>query len=338
MNRHNILVIGNGFDLYHNLKTQYIDFVNYTKTIKKPDATRRIRGICQENIFIRCFQKIANEKQYWIDCEKEIESIIFLIKKIINDRRVFSHSVDHFMISRESTTLYSDEFDKLMLMNKLIKRCNGARILLNDELFTQYNWIDKEKVMNILKYELEELIYVFRYYLENNVMNQNIEKLSDQVLEIEPEYIVNFNYTYTCEKYGIKRDNVCYIHGSIQDKNMVLGIRDIDEKDIETIYFKKFFQRLQKHTDVIQWDRFIEYRGLGSKFNIANTYFFGHSLSNTDGDLIRNIYENSCKINIFHLSSYKDYEQKVINLIDTLGKESVIQGIYLGKINFIPIK
>ena len=83
MNSHNILVIGNGFDLYHNLKTQYIDFVNYTRTIKKPDSTRRIRGICQENIFIRCFQKIAKENQHWIDCEKEIESIVFLIKKII---------------------------------------------------------------------------------------------------------------------------------------------------------------------------------------------------------------------------------------------------------------
>ena len=163
MNSHNILVIGNGFDLYHNLKTQYIDFVNYTRTIKKPDSTRRIRGICQENIFIRCFQKIAKENQHWIDCEKEIESIVFLIKKIINDRKVFSYSVDHYMILRDSTSLYSEEFEKLMLMNKLIKGCNGARILLNDELFTQYNWINKEKVMNI-----PELVHQTRIFSSNS--------------------------------------------------------------------------------------------------------------------------------------------------------------------------
>lgn len=338
MNSHNILVIGNGFDLYHNLKTQYIDFVNYTRTIKKPDSTRRIRGICQENIFIRCFQKIAKENQHWIDCEKEIESIVFLIKKIINDRKVFSYSVDHYMILRDSTSLYSEEFEKLMLMNKLIKRCNGARILLNDELFTQYNWINKEKVMNILKKELEDLIFVFRYYLENSVMNQNIEKLSDQIIKIDPEYILNFNYTHTYEKYGIKRDDVCYIHGSVQDNNMVLGIRDIDEKDIDSIHFKKFFQRIHKHTDVIQWDRFGEYLSFSKTMSEATTYFFGHSLSKTDGDIIRSIYENSRNIIIFHLNGLKDYEEKVINLIDTLGKENVVQGLYSGRIEFIPIK
>ncbi len=41
---------------------------------------------------------------------------------------------------------------------------------------------------------------------------------------------------------------------------------------------------------------------------------------------------------IFHLNGQKDYEEKVINLIDTLGKENVIQGIYSGRIEFIPIK
>lgn len=119
---------------------------------------------------------------------------------------------------------------------------------------------------------------------------------------------------------------------------MVLGIRDVDEKDINSIYFKKFFQRIQKHTDVIQWDKFGVKCSLSGTERNATTYFFGHSLSNNDGDLINDIYENSRKIIIFHLESRKDYEQKVINLIDTLGKESVIQGMYSGKIEFVPIK
>ena len=38
------------------------------------------------------------------------------------------------------------------------------------------------------------------------------------------------------------------------------------------------------------------------------------------------------------MESRKDYEQKVINLIDSLGKENVIQGMYSGKIEFVPIK
>lgn len=33
MGRHKILVIGNGFDLYHGLKTNYIDFVRFSEKI-----------------------------------------------------------------------------------------------------------------------------------------------------------------------------------------------------------------------------------------------------------------------------------------------------------------
>ncbi len=132
--------------------------------------------------------------------------------------------------------------------------------------------------------------------------------------------------------------DICYIHGSVQDNNMVLGIRDIDETNMDSIYFKKFFQRIQKHTDVIQWDRFGKIQSLTETTREAITYFFGHSLSKTDGDLIRSIYVSSQKIIIFYLKRHNDYEQKVINLIDTLGKEVVIQGMYSGQIEFIPIK
>ena len=120
---------------------------------------------------------------------------------------------------------------------------------------------------------------------------------------------------------------------------MVLGIRDVNEKDIDSIYFKKFFQRIQKHTDVIKWDRFGQ-RSLSDTRREATTYFLGHSLSNTDGDIIRNIYDNSEKIIVFYLNkpNKMDYEQKIINLIDTLGKTDVIQGMYSERIVFMPIK
>ena len=297
MSNANILVIGNGFDLYHGLKTNYIDFVRFSKELSKTDKGTKGRKWVISNSFIRCFINVVSENQNWIDCEKEIEIIVTMFLKIMHDRNVFDNIP--YCIEKDNTSLESYEFDRLKLMNRFCEKSNTKKIELRDNY---------------------------------------IKKMSNQIEEINPDYVINFNYTNTYEHYGINRKNVCYVHGSVQDNNMVLGIRDIDEKDINSIYFKKFFQRIQKHTDVIQWDRFIEDHGLGSKFNIANTYFFGHSLSNTDGDLIRSIYENSCKINIFHLNIQKDYEQKVINLIDTLGKESVIQGIYSGKIKFIPIK
>lgn len=332
MSNANILVIGNGFDLYHGLKTNYIDFVRFSKELSKTDKGTKGRKWVISNSFIRCFINVVSENQNWIDCEKEIEIIVTMFLKIMHDRNVFDNIP--YCIEKDNTSLESYEFDRLKLMNRFCEKSNTKKIELRDNYIKTYVGIDKNLMMEKLKVDLNDLIKLFKYYLEERVINQSVEKMSNQIEEINPDYVINFNYTNTYEHYGINRKNVCYVHGSVQDNNMVLGIRDIDEKDINSIYFKKFFQRIQKHTDVIQWDRFIEDHGLGSKFNIANTYFFGHSLSNTDGDLIRSIYENSCKINIFHLNIQKDYEQKVINLIDTLGKESVIQGIYSGKIKF----
>lgn len=357
MNNPNILVIGNGFDLYHDLKTNYIDFVEFAKELTISTQGTKGRYLAISNSFVNCFIKVASENQSWIDCEKEIEIIVTMILKILYDRNVFATNSPY--IVKDKSSLYSYEFERLKLMDKFCSKSmlkalmfrekafmlwgkvlmlRGQAIMFRNRYFRTYEGIDKNMILETLKCDLNDLIQLFKYYLEEKVINQSVTKLSNQIENIKPDYVINFNYTNTYEHYGINRQDVCYIHGSVEDDNMVLGIRDIDEKDINSIHFKKFFQRIQKHTDIIQWDKFGVNNSLSGTERNANTYFFGHSLSNNDGDLIKNIYENSRKIIIFHMESQKDYEQKIINLIDTLGKESVIQGMYSGKIEFVPIK
>lgn len=67
-------------------------------------------------------------------------------------------------------------------------------------------------------------------------------------------------------------------------------------------------------------------------------YDICHSLSNTDGDIIRKIYNYSDKIIIFYMLEDNDYEKKIINLIGTLGKNEAMEGLYDQKIMFIPIE
>lgn len=336
MSSPNILVIGNGFDLYHGMKTNYIDFVRFSKELIKIKERVDGRKWAINNSFIRCFIRIALENQSWIDCEKEIEIIVTMILKILYDKNVFN--ANSIYIEKNKSSLTSYEFARLKLMNKFYKRTNEERIEFQDKFFKVYLGIDKDLIMETLIKDLNDLIKLFKYYLEKNVINQPVTRLSKQIGNINPDYVINFNYTNTYEHYDINRQDVCYIHGSVQDNNMVLGIRDIDEKNINSIYFKKFFQRIQKHTDIIKWDRFGMNLSLSGVERNATTYFFGHSLSDNDGDLIKNIYENSQKVIIFYMKNKRDYEQKVINLIDTLGKESVIQGMYSGKIEFVPIE
>ena len=337
MSNRNVLVIGNGFDLYHGLKTNYIDFVRFAKElIDLGGKGTKGRKWAISNSFIKCFIKVATENQSWIDCEKEIEVIVTMFSKILFDRSVFDAIPNH--IEKNFTSLKSFEFERLKLMNKFCEQVSSQTIVFQKQYFKVYQGIDKELIIETLKRDLNDLIKLFKYYLEENVINQSVTQLSKQIESINPDYVINFNYTNTYEHYGINRQDVCYIHGSVQDNNMVLGIRDIDEKDINAIHFKKFFQRIQKHTDIIQWDRFGENQSLTETIREATTYFFVYFLSKTDGDLIRSVYENSCKMIIFHLDRHKDYEEKIINLIDSLGKDTVIDGMYSGKIKFEQIK
>lgn len=338
MKNYNILVIGNGFDLYHGLKTNYMDFVRFCKELIETEKGIKGRNWAISNSFVKCFINVASENQSWIDCEREIEAIVTMFLKILFDRNVFDTSIGYNHIQKNNTSLSSSEFERLKLMNRFCEKSTKMTITLRDNYFKTYAGIDKKLIMEKLKEDLNSLINLFKYYLEKEIVNQTIERKSKQIEEISLDYVINFNYTNTCEEYGVNRQDICYIHGSVQENNIVLGIRDIDEKDINSIYFKKFFQRMQKHTDIIRWDEFegdISFSGISKNIN---TYFFGHSLSNNDGDLIRNIYENSCKITIFHLKTHNDYEQKIINLIETLGKEIVVQGIHSRKIEFIPIE
>ena len=69
--------------------------------------------------------------------------------------------------------------------------------------------------------ELVEWVKENTSLILENVIDQPVSRFSNQIQEIHPDYVINFNYTNTCEQYGINVQDICYIHGSVQDNNMV---------------------------------------------------------------------------------------------------------------------
>ena len=76
-----ILVLGNGFDLAHDLKTTYRNFLDYCSKNKMNDKQY------SQNIWIQHFINKPKLGNTWIDLEKEIYNILilFLHKNIIFD-------------------------------------------------------------------------------------------------------------------------------------------------------------------------------------------------------------------------------------------------------------
>ena len=112
---------------------------------------------------------------------------------------------------------------------------------------------------------------------------------------------------------------------------MVLGFDDDDPKELDFIYFKKYFQRVQKLTG------YFDYELLGrNKQGIVwrpTIHFYGLSMNKTDGDMIRDLWDLSPRFVIYYLDP-DDYAQKVINLIDIFGKD-IITEIQKQNITFI---
>ena len=329
----NVLVIGNGFDLYHELPTRYIDFVNYTKKVSdgKKHCDSKIEEICTNNVFIKYFQAVARDNHGWIDCELEIQNIVEVIDKLLSN----DGSTDGIFRKINESYFTQHEISALKIMDKFIFVDYIQKMFqIQPTYYSEFKRVDKEKFWRDMKVELNDLIFAFQYYLNYEVNKKDVTKRSPQLSNIEFDYVVNFNYTKTCGLYEkIKWENIFFIHGSAskEPNNMVLGIKDDECEKLDFVYFKKYFQRIQKLTGILNEEKF--YSNIKGVMDMATTYFFGHSLSSTDGDVIRKIRKLSKQMIIYHYNQ-EDYEQKVINLIDIFGKEQSVEMIQTGFIKF----
>ncbi len=319
----NILVIGNGFDLYHGLKTGYYDFVKYAEKTKY-----------NENLFIKYFVKVINENDGWIDCEGEMEYLINLfqtfLKSLVQNN---GREIDEVNISNY-------DLEILKYFDFVISQ--SGYNLVSEKITFKKGYIDPKKFIEIIRSDLEVLIEVFKNYLKEVVVLKDIKIRSRQLLEIKFDYVVNFNYTDTCKLYKVNDDDIFYVHGSIKDENMVLGIKDSNDEDLDFVYFKKYFQRVQKHTGLLDRTRFApsnipKVLSDGSySYNLTVVYFFGHSLSNTDGYIIRDLEVLAGRIVIYYRNQ-EDYENKVVNIISVFGKRRALELLDSKKITFMEL-
>ncbi len=361
----NVLLVGNGFDIAHNLKTSYIDFLSlmkgwdgfYRKYKRHPlmdDASgiieddencviddfsaldsniiEKLNYIIQNNSWVKYYCKCGAEMDGWIDFEKEIDQVIDIFNALINGT-YHKHAL---------TKVVFDQYCSIV----------GANVVLADKYRVGRIRIKKKTLLNDLRKEFDEFIEALELYLYEFVYkNMNVTQLK-QIKNINADYVISFNYTLTEKIYGIKDENVHHIHGKIREdssvgtNNMVLGIdeREYDEK--EFVYYMKYFQRIQKRTG-IRYKKIINRRYVNSLGQSVRSpfelYIYGHSLDITDEDILKYVIgdkknENEIalkpkKVIIFYYDQ-ADYEQKVINLINLYGRTIIEKYIENGKFEF----
>lgn len=343
----NVLVIGNGFDLAHGLNTRYDDFIQYIKNaidddsfIQKQDDREFVRKCIETNGFLKYFLDYTNEVPGWVDLEK-------LIKEVVNYFEIFFENSNDFVNARNSIELDTmnnrmpnqmirviDCIYKFNLFDRDDSRPHMISKRMNPIYHTNSYGLNKREILKFLKAQLDEVIELLQRYLIYATEDlDRIDKIQ-QIADIKPRYVISFNYTNTYKLYGINENDVFHVHGKLgsDPNNMVLGFNDEDPENLDFVYFKKYFQRIQKLTGYINEARLIDRDADLTPNPII--HFYGHSMDKTDGDIIVKL-RSLARGFVIYTYNQEDYEQKVINLIDVFGKKDATELIQTKFIKFV---
>lgn len=282
------------------------------------------------------FENRKSIKKNWTDFESEIGFVITELENYISKASNNYNSIsgefflpDHY---------YNDLPRNFKVLQKtyLSKYVDITKVSLN--LF-----------VSELEKDLEKLIFAFEIYISEYVNSIKVDKINFDIEKLKINKVISFNYSDTFERvYAQNYANKIeydYIHGkAIKHENynknkLVLGINEYlseNEKNsnIRFIRFKKYFQRIHKKTG----SAYIDWLNTINDYTDENGLFiFGHSLDETDGDVLRKLILNT---NINTTIFYKDrrmYAQQIANLVKVIGQDNLINftGGSKGKIQFI---
>lgn len=299
-----------------------------------------------DNTWYSYFNHICELKsikgENWIDFESEIRYILQRIDEKTNN------------LNDKISEIFEEIHKEIDAKMNLFKKYYDKRSV-NDDVKKDSLRAFRQIVYN----DLERIIRALELYLGKYVDEIEIDRRIPEIEEAKPDYVINFNYTNTYERV-YNNATVFHIHGAcdiarpFEKNNMVLGIDEywgIDDRDTHTNFtiFKKFAQRIQKHTGIENYkylneiNRFYEKnkeRWTGNvdmntthPVGVSYVYIFGHSLDITDKDILSGfIGADSTSVIVYCYD--KGVEGELIaSTIRLIGEEQLLK-----KVNCVPPK
>lgn len=310
------------------------------------EVLNEFHELIQENIWYCYFSEIYKKKYIkgdnWIDFESEIR---YIIKQIDENSENLNDEISEIF----KIIIERNRDDK---MNLFIDVYKGRMINEDDKqsirLFRQIIYRDLERITRALELYLGKFIDMIE-----------IDKRIPEIDRIRPDYVINFNYTSTYERV-YNNAIVFHIHGncdinrSADKNNMVLGIDEYwegNDRNLHTNFtiFKKFAQRIQKHTGIENYKYLSEinkhYEKNREKWSgnvdistthpngISYVHIFGHSLDITDKDILAGfVGAESTSVTVYCYDKGTEGEL-IVNTIKLIGEE-----LLLKKVNNVPPK
>lgn len=341
--RNRIVIVGNGFDLAHGLKSQYGDFLKFylkEKWDKRNHFMRNNQPVFEDDLVKLFLNKsgdhFENQIQNLFEQSTSFKSIIE--SGLISFGTEFKKSSVRFEFkSRFINEIVKDQnwsdFEATYF-NLLEKNVNELKInnpIPPDELnkdfeklrleFINYlNQINSENDRSILKRNSNLEFLIDKFYYEKNLSKNSITSKSKSFydLELNEVKILNFNYTDILSDYlGRRKNDEIKIHGTLSiSDNIVFGYGDeqnesyqIMEKTGDNEYLK--YQKSSYYSQNNQYQRLLNAIELP-----YDVFVIGHSLGLSDRILLKTIFENdNCNyINLCYRGGQSGHFKSRMNL------------------------
>lgn len=333
-----LIIIGNGFDLAHGLKTSFKDFIssylrhaigNYFREGFYEDSLLKLEGLPFQYLPPNALEGLKGDGSFEaLESLKEIKDI----------------KIKHKMTLLEDLIQKVNELGwvdiEVEFFNYLIqlKDRQGRLVEFNSQFLEL-----KRLLVDYLKAESEAPFDIIDQYLDFFIEPfSNLEfseKLSLNENSPGEIYILNFNYTPLGNLYASKciirhgATKINYVHGSIDNLDkVVFGFGDeFDERYIE--FERSNTKELYRFIKTIAYSKSKEYFDLSRFLDGDDTFqvqIFGHSCGLSDRTMLREIFENDrCKaIKLFYFEredKSNDFEDKVIDIYRHFENKSIVK-------------
>lgn len=330
-----LVIIGNGFDMAHGLKTSYMDFINWYWEQRLYALLTEHTAISQDSL---CKLEIVNTKDcsswHWFFFTHSLRSVItgewkYPPSEIIS---AFKGNTDGFSVT------YSRFFETIIQSIETkgwVDIENDYYQLLKETKKTDCGYTVKE-LNEQLAFLQEKLVE----YLQTISTNQPIKDLHDAIIdffdpadfstegrkkaledigldiksfrEVEYNYeernklipkrimLLSFNYTATAKMYSNFNLDFNYIHGELEHpENIIFGYGDELDKDYQAILDKND-NELLKHVKSVKYLETRKYKNMLEFLMSApfQVFIMGHSCGNSDRTLLNTVFEHKNCISI----------------------------------------
>lgn len=332
MNR--LIIIGNGFDLAHGLKTKYEDFLLWylmTKVEGLDKDTPSVDRLCT----IKAKKKYVNSVFVPVHPDfKEVENYIDFIKAIKDSGYYIDfHSVFFKSIMDEKRWVDIENIYYYFLKNSMVigKRTrNNEPFPSIEEINSDLDFL-RDKFIEYLKSECNDFDFdvsespYFELFIKDLIYEKNTPKIVDGMIKQYPKtLLLNFNYTNLIQKYQdtIQMNGdlieLLQIHGSVNNpKSIVFGFGDeLDEtyQEIERLNENKFFEHIKSFRyfqdgNYQQLMAFVD----NDPFEVL---VLGHSLGLSDRTMLSQTFENDNlkRVQLYYHQDQKDFTEKTYEI------------------------